>query len=492
MSGDLKFLAFDLGASSGRAVVGFLNDKKLRLEEVHRFGNGGISVGDSLYWDTLRLFDDMKTGLRLAGQKFGKDIAGAGLDTWGVDFGLLGPNDVLIENPHCYRDSRTDGMMEEVDKILPRSDVYAQTGIQFMQINTLYHMMALARQNRWLLDNAKTMLLIPDLFNFWFTGVKGCEFTEATTTQFYNPVEGDWARSLFDSLDIPTHFLADIIPTGTVLGPVLSSVAEEAGVGRIPFVAPATHDTGSAVAAVPATDDSYAYISSGTWSLMGIESKTPILSKEAMEMNFTNEGGVGNTFRVLKNIMGLWLVQECRRVWAANGKNFSFAELAEMAAKAPPFRSLIDPDHDLFLKPCDMPEHIREFCRKTGQPVPEDEGAVVRTALDSLAMKYRWVLDRLERLAGKRLDRIHIVGGGTQNRLLCQLAADATRRPVIAGPVEATAIGNIVVQAIALGHIGSINEAREIVKNSFEMVKYQPASDSRAEDAYGRFQKLVG
>jgi rhamnulokinase len=491
MSGDLKFLAFDLGASSGRAVVGFLNDNRLRLEEVHRFGNGGISVGDSLYWDTLRLFDDMKTGLRLAGQKFGGEIAGAGLDTWGVDFGLLGPNDVLIENPHCYRDSRTDGMMEEADKILPRNEIYAQTGIQFMQINTLYHMLALSKQNRWLLDAAKTMLLIPDLFNFWFTGVKGCEFTEATTTQLYNPVTGDWARSLFDALGIPTHFLADIVPTGTVLGPILSSVAEEAGVPRIPFVAPATHDTGSAVAAVPATDDSYAYISSGTWSLMGIESKTPILSREAMEMNFTNEGGVGNTFRVLKNIMGLWLVQECRRTWAASGKNFSFGELAEMAAKAPAFRSLIDPDDASFLKPCDMPENIREFCRKTGQPVPNDEGEVVRTALDSLAMKYRWVLDRLERLAGKRLDRIHIVGGGTQNRLLCQLAADATRRPVIAGPIEATAIGNIVVQAIALGHVGSITEAREIVKNSFEMVTYLPSADSRAEDAYGRFRQLV-
>ena len=486
-----KFLAFDLGAESGRAVLGILNDGKLTLKDVHRFANGGVSVRESLHWDVLRLFDEMKQGLRMAVQTHGKDIAGAGIDTWGVDFGLLGPNDVLLENPHCYRDSRVDGMMDEAFKVVPRSDIYEATGIQFMPFNTIFQMLALARTNRWMLETARTMLMMPDLFNFWFTGVKACEFTEATTTQFYNPRKGDWDRSLLERLDIPTHYLTKIIPPGTVLGKLLPSVANDIGAPEIPFIAPATHDTGSAVAAVPATGKSHAYISSGTWSLMGVESKEPIINEKALEFNVTNEGGIAGTFRVLRNIMGLWLVQECRRTWALTGSQHSYSTLTEMASSAEPFRSIVDPDDDSFLKPGDMPSRIRDFCKRTNQPIPETEGQIIRTALDSLALKYRWVLERLEQLVGRRLDPIHIVGGGIQNTLLNQLAANVTGRPVVTGPIEATAIGNILVQAIGLGHIGSIEEGREIVRNSFEVVTYDPQPDPRIEEAYTLFRSMV-
>lgn len=491
MASELKFLAFDLGAESGRAVMGLLDGENLRLAEVHRFANSPVAIGESLHWDVLRLFTEMKQGLRLAVQAH-SDIAGMGVDTWGVDFGLLGPGDILLENPYCYRDPRTDGMIEEAEKIVPRAEIYEHTGIQLMQFNTLFQLLAVCRSSRWMLDTARTLLMMPDLFNFWFTGVKASEFTEATTSQCYNPRTRDWARSLMERFDVPTHFLPEIVQPGAVLGKLRSPIADETGATAIPFIAPATHDTGSAVAAVPAMGDSHVYISSGTWSLMGIESKEPLINETTRELNFTNEGGVAGTFRVLKNIMGLWLVQECRRTWASAGTEYTYAELTDMAAAAEPFRSLVDPDDSAFLKHGDMPARIREYCRRTGQAVPEDEGAVVRTALDSLALKYRWVLERLEELVGRRLEPLHIVGGGTQNQLLCQLAADVTGRTVIAGPVEATAIGNVLVQALALGHIGSLEQGREIIRRSFDVITYEPRADSRAEDACGRFKALAG
>ncbi len=491
MSSDLRFLAFDLGAESGRAVMGLLNGDKLRLEDVHRFRNGGVSAGGSLHWDVLRLFEEMKEGLRMAVHTYGKDIAGAGIDTWGVDFGLLGPNDILLGNPVCYRDSRTDGMMEEAFSIVPRAEVYDRTGIQFMQFNTVFQLLALARQNPWLLDTAKAMLMMPDLLNFWFTGEKANEFTDATTTQFYNPNKGGYDTELLGKFGIPTHFLQKIVSPGTVLGGLRESITAETGAGAISWVAPATHDTGSAVASVPATGKNYAYISCGTWSLMGIESPSPIINPLALEFNVTNEGGVSGTYRVLRNIMGLWLVQECKRTWGQQGKEISYSTLTEMAANAEPFRSIVDPDDTSFLKPCDMPSRIREFCVRTNQPIPESEGQVVRTALDSLALKYRWVLERLEKLVGQRLDTIHMVGGGIQNTLLCQLAANVTGRPVVAGPVEATAIGNILVQAMGLGHIASIEQGREVVRKSFDLVTYEPKLDPRVDEVYGMFQGFL-
>jgi len=491
MANELKLLAFDLGAESGRAVMGLLDGEDLRLAEVHRFANAGVKVGNSLHWDVLRLFDEIKQGLKLALQAHGREIDAIGVDAWGVDFALLGPNDVLLENPHCYRDSRIDGMMEEAEKIVPRTEIYEQTGIQFMPVNTLYQMLAISRSDRWMLDTARTMLMMPDLLNFWLTGVRVCEFTEATTTQFYNPSAEDWARPLLDRMGIPHHFLPEIVPPGTVLDKLLPSVAEDTGAPQIPLIAPATHDTGSAVAAVPATGQCHAYISSGTWSLMGVESKEPIINEKARQLNFTNEGGAEKTFRVLRNIMGLWLVQECRRTWAQAGSEYSYPELTNIASAAEPFRSLIDPDDVSFLHPGDMPARIRDFCKRTKQPIPEGPGSVVRTALDSLALKYRWVLERLEMLMDRRLEPIHVVGGGTRNRLLCQLTANATGRPVVAGPVEATAIGNIIVQALGLGHIGSLEDGREIVRRSFDVVTYEPEPDSRVEDAYERFNALL-
>lgn len=492
MASGLKFVAFDLGAESGRSVLGRLDGGKLSLTETHRWLSSPVWIGGSLYWDVLRLFSEMKQGLRATVQEHGGDLAGAGVDTWGVDFGLLGPDDVLIENPHCYRDPRTDGAIEEAAKVVPPAEIYDQTGIQFMQFNSVFQLFVVSRRHPWILDNARTFLMMPDLLNFWFTGVKANEFTDSTTTQFYNPRTRGWAEDMLGRLGIPAHFLsADIVPPGTVLGNIRKSVAEEIGSDAVPFIAPATHDTGSAVAAVPATDESYAYISCGTWSLMGIESRQPIINETSRGLNFTNEGGVAGTFRVLRNIMGLWLVQECRRTWQRESRDLSYAALTQMASSAQPFRSLIDPDDQSFLAPGDMPSRIREFCKRTNQPVPEDEGSVVRAALDSLALKYRWVLERLEMLTGRRLDRVHMVGGGTQNALLCQLAANATGRQVLAGPVEATAIGNIIVQAIGLGHIGSLEQGRQIVCDSFDVIRYEPKVEGSVEDAYERLLGMI-
>jgi rhamnulokinase len=487
MSGSLKFLALDLGASSGRAVVGLLDDDKLSLTEVHRFENGPVSVGNSLYWDVLKLFSEMKQGLRKAVQAFGPDFSGAGLDTWGVDFALLGPNDVLLETPHHYRDSRTDGMVEHAEEVVSRTEIYENTGIQFMQINTLYQVLSICKSDPWMLDAAQRLLMLPSLFNFWFTGTKVDESSHVSTSQMYNPITKDWARPMLDKLGIPTRILGEIVAPATVLGNLRESISQETGAAAIPFVAPGSHDTASAVAAVPAVDRDCAYISCGTWSLVGVESDLPIINEQALNLNFTNEGGIGNT-RFLRNVAGLWLAQECRRIWAQEGREFTYAQLTDMASRATPLRSIVDPDDASFIKPGDMPGKIREYCVKTGQYAPETEGEVIRTVLDSLAMKYRWVIERLDEFVGRRVKTVHMVGGGIQNQLLCQLTADATGRRVVAGPVEATAAGNILVQALGLGHIGSLEEAREIVRRSFEMVEYYPRPCGKNEEAYAKLK----
>ena len=490
MKSSRKFVAFDLGASSGRAVVGHLGDRILSLSEVHRFENIPVSVGDSLYWNVLGLFDEMKTGLRSAVKSFGSDITGVGLDTWGVDFALLGPNDALIDMPHHYRDSRNDGMLEVAAEVMPLDEIYSNTGIQFMQINTLYQLLAVSRDNPWMLDAASRMLMLPSLFNFWFTGEKADELSIASTSQMFDPRSSTWAEPMLEKLGIPTRILGKIVQPGTVLGKLRPTIAVETGSSEIPFVAPATHDTGSAVAAVPAVGKDYAYISCGTWSLVGIESDEPIINDRARELNFTNEGGVGST-RFLRNVAGLWLVQECRRTWAQSGHVFSFAELAELASRAKPFISVIDPDDPVFAKPGNMPARIQDYCRKTGQSVPQTEGEIVRTALESLALKYRWVIEKLDMFTGRRLDTIHMVGGGIKNQLLCGLTADVTGRRVLAGPVEATAIGNIIVQAIGLGYIESLAEGREVIRRSFDVVEYLPIPNDRIEEAYARMKSLL-
>lgn len=482
-------LAFDLGAESGRAIAGRFDGRRLQLEELHRFANGPVAVHDRLYWNPLGLFDEMKKGLALGARDAARPLDSVGIDTWGVDFALLGPGDALLDNPRNYRDPRTDGMLEAAFARVPRAEIFAHTGIQFMKLNTLYQLLSM--RGSPLLEQAHTLLLMGDLFNFFFTGAKVCEFSNATTTQFYNPSTGDWARELLDKLDLPHHFLPDIVEPGTQVGHLLPSIADELGVSSVPFIAPATHDTGSAVAAVPTQDAHYAYISSGTWSLMGTEIDAPMLGAGALEHNFTNEGGVGRTFRFLKNIMGLWLVQECRRQWGREGQSLDYAELTTMASQAPAFSAVVDPDDERFIAPGDMPARLRAVCRETGQAVPDGPGEVVRVALESLALKYRYVLESLEHLFDRRLERIHIVGGGIQNRLLCQFTADATQRPVVAGPVEATAIGNLMVQALGLGEVGSLDEARQVVRESFVPEHYAPGPSDGWDAAYERFCQLL-
>lgn len=491
MAAEAKFLAFDLGAESGRGLVGFFDGERLRLEDVHRFPTGGTRVLDALHWDALRLFDELKRGLSKAVAAHGREFEALGVDTWGVDFGLLGRDDSLLGNPRHYRDHGNDGMMEAAFAVVPRDRIFARTGIQFMQFNSLFQLLALKQHGSPLLDVAQTLLMMPDLFHFWFTGVKSTEFSIATTTQFYDPQGRAWATDLLAELGLPTHLLTDIVPTATPIGTLRADIAEQAGCGPIPVVAPAEHDTGSAVVAVPAATPDYAYISSGTWSLMGIETAEPRISAQTLAANFTNEGGAAGTIRLLKNIMGLWLVQECRRSWARHGQEYSYAELTERAAEAPPFIALIEPDATPFLAPDDMLSAIYDFCEQTGQPRPTNVGATARCCLESLALKYRWALERLEAFRGQRIETIHIVGGGTQNRLLCQLAADATRRAVIAGPVEATAIGNVLMQAMGRGHLASLSEAREVVRRSFDLVTYTPSGNADAwEAAYTRFLAL--
>lgn len=491
MAKEAKFLALDLGAESGRAVVGFFDGERIRLEEAHRFPNGPLQVGHRLYWNVLELFSQMKSGIAKAAESYGKDFAGMGIDTWGVDFGLFTSDGELLSNPRHYRDPRTDGIMEEVFRIIPRSEVFEATGIQFMQLNTLYQLFAMVRQQSPLLQCAGTLLMMPDIFNYWFTGTKASEFSEATTSQFYNPRKGRWATEILDRLGIPTHFLPEIIQPGDSLGPIVEDISNELGVSRIPVIAPATHDTGSAVAAVPTESKDYAYISSGTWSLMGVELQEPLITRQALDLNFTNEGGVACTFRFLKNIMGLWLVQECRRTWARSGQEYSYQELTDLAATEKPFAAIVDPDYSSFLHPGDMPAKIREYCENTGQATPQSHGAIIRCALDSLALKYRHVLDMLQELLGRRIEVIHIVGGGTQNKLLNQLAANTMGRPVIAGPVEATALGNVLTQAMSTGHVGSLSDIRAVVRRSCEPERYEPSADGDVEEAYGRFREIV-
>ena len=485
-----KFLAFDFGASSGRAVLGTLENDRLALEEIHRFTNGPIAVRGTLYWDVLRLFDEMQQAMSLYAHNHGRELSGIGVDTWGVDFGLLSKNGALLSNPVHYRDKRTDGMMEEVFKIVQREEVYNQTGIQFMQLNTLFQLFSMVLNKSPILEVADRLLMMPDLFNYFLTGSKSAEFTEATTSQFYNPRSGAWAMSLLEGLGIPTKIMPEIVPPGTILGKLSSHIAEEIGLGQVNVVAPACHDTGSAVAAVPAEEDvNWAYLSSGTWSLIGIEVKEPIINEQSLQFNFTNEGGVGGTYRFLRNVAGLWLVQECRRIWERSGQSLSYQQLVNLAAEAKPFIAFVDPDHNSFLNPPDMPAAIIAFCEQTGQSTPATQGEIIRCALESLALKYRAVLEMISQIRGP-IKTLHIVGGGTQNTLLCQFTANATNVPVIAGPVEATAIGNIMVQAIALGCLPSIAEGRKMIRQSFDLVKYQPQEQDAWDEAYQRFMKI--
>jgi rhamnulokinase len=491
MAGEIAFVAVDLGAESGRAVLGRFEGERMALGEVHRFPNRPVRLPDGLHWDVLRIIGEVKEGLAKAARSAGR-IESLGVDAWGVDFALLDRDGSLISNPYHYRDPRTGGMDERAFDRMPKEEIYGVTGIQFLPINTLYQLLAM--EGSPLLGTAQTLLLIPDLIGYWLTGEKACEFTIASTTQLCDARSGGWAHDLMEKMGFPTHIFGEIIPPGTELGPLLGGVAEEIGVKEgFPVTAVASHDTASAVVAVPAESENFAYISSGTWSLVGVELPEPAIAPEGMHANFTNEGGFGGTTRFLKNVMGLWILQECRRSWAREGRDYSYEELTRLAEAVPAAGSLLDPDHPIFLPPGDMPGRIRRFCRETGQNPPEKPGEVVRCVLESLALKYRWVLERAEEITGRRAEVVHVVGGGVRNTLLCQLTADATRRPVRAGPVEATALGNLMVQVYARGYLGSLEEIRAAVRgSSVEVHDYQPTgSADEWDEAYERLRRVM-
>ena len=492
------YLALDLGAESGRGLLGKFDGARLTLEEVHRFLNVPVRMLQTLHWDLPRLFDEIKTALRKAGAA-NPGLDGVGIDTWGVDFGLVGRGDTLLGNPVHYRDARTEGMLEAAFRRVPRERIYEVTGLQFLPFNTAYQLLALRRAGSPLLAAAETLLMMPDLFAWLLTGRRVGEWTNASTTQLLDPRSGTWSDALCRGLDLPREVLPELIEPGTEIGPMLRSVADEVGIAAgLTVLAPGTHDTASAVAAVPAVGPGsvakgppdWCYLSSGTWSLLGVEVPRPVITAETLRYNLTNEGGVAGTTRLLKNIMGLWLVQECRRTWARAGRDLSYEELIPRAEAAMPFAALVDPDDATFLTPGDMPARLAAFCIRTGQTPPADEGAFVRCALESLALKYRATIEQLETILGTTIRTIHVVGGGTRNALLCQFTADACGRPVHAGPIEATAVGNVLLQAMARGRIASLADARAIVARSFPVTVYEPRATAAWDEAAGRFAEL--
>lgn len=486
-----NLLALDLGAESGRAILGRFDGARLSLEEIHRFANGPVRMPSGLHWDALRLWSEIKVGIGKAAREVSGELDGIGLDTWGVDFALLDRSGALAGNPYHYRDSRTDGMLEQAFERMPREQIFAYTGIQFMQINSLYQLLAMAISHSPALASAHTFLAMPDFFNYLLTGRTVSEFSIATTTQCYDPRQRAWAYPLLAALGIPTAIFPELADSGTIIGPLLPELAEEVGLSRARVIAPACHDTGSAVAAVPAEDADFAWISSGTWSVMGVLSPEALITPQSLAYNFTNEGAAGGAFRFCKNIMGLWLVQECRRTWAAQGEELSYAQIAAMAAASRPFAAVIDVDDGAFLKPGDMAARIHAFAQRTGQNAPANKGEIARSILESIALKYRLVLEQLEEMTGRRLTTIHIVGGGTQNQVLNQMTADATGRTVVTGPVEATAIGNILVQAVALGRLGSLSEASAVVRGSFPVATFTPRDRNGWDAAYSRLLSLI-
>lgn len=494
-----NYLAVDLGASSGRVLAGSFDGERLQLEQIHRFDNGPIQAAGHLHWDILQLWSHILSGLRIAGTRLGgSQITSVGVDTWGVDFALLGRGDELLGNPYHYRDARTAGMFQRAFQIADREEIFSQTGVQFMELNTLYQLLSMQLSGSPLLDAAESFLMMPDVFHWLLTGEQVNEFTNATTTQLFNPSKRAWSTGLLERMGLPTHIFHEAVAPGSQLGSLRREIANETGLTRARVTLPGTHDTASAVMAVPAGNPSgpspdWCYISSGTWSLMGVEIPDPLINDPCQKFNFTNEGGVGDTIRLLKNIAGLWLIQECRRIWIQQGNkdDWDWQRIVESASDAPALKFQINPDHDSFVSPPNMVDAICDFCRNSGQGIPNSEGAIIRCALESLALRYREVLETLESLIGSTIQTIHIVGGGTQNELLCQMTADACNRQVLAGPVEATAIGNVMMQSLADGDVASITQARELIRKSFPLRQYEPREPARWDEAFHRYQTLV-
>jgi rhamnulokinase len=479
------YLAFDFGAESGRAVLAHLRSGILTTEEVHRFRNEPVEYGGSLHWDVPRLWFEVRKALAGVEQK---ELAGIGVDAWGVDYALLGERGELLQNPYHYRDRRTEGVMAEVFRRVAKDQIYRATGIQFMPINTLYQLFAAQRDTPSIMAATKQWVTIPDLFNYWLTGNAVCEFTNATTTQLVDPVRRTWAIDLMQKLGLNSSLSAPIVEPGSILGTLLPSLAQNSSLAATPVIAPACHDTGSAVAAITARDGT-AFLSSGTWSLIGTELDAPVVTPEALRLNFTNEGGVTGTTRLLKNVMGLWMLQGCRNCWSSRGQGSDYRELVEFAGREPAFAHLVDPDDEAFLRPNDMLAAIDQFCRKTHQPVPSTPGAYVRCILESLAMKYRMVLRSLEQLCGRGIDQVRVIGGGSKNQLLNQFTADAAGKRVLAGPAEATALGNIAMQILATGEVSSLAQVRAVIDRSFPTEVFDPLETDKWQQHTERFEQ---
>ncbi|MHC4571213.1 MAG: rhamnulokinase [Planctomycetota bacterium] len=483
-----QYIAVDLGAESGRVMLGSVSDDKLALEEIHRFSNGPIKEGGSLRWDFNRLLSEIKTGIGKAVKAANGRVSGIGVDSWGSDFGVTGANGKLLENPYHYRDSRTEGMMEEAFKLMDKRKIYENTGIQFMLFNNLYQLLSMRMTKSEVLAKAKHLIFTADLYSYHLCGRVYSEYTLASTSQMMDMRTGKWSKKIFDKLSLPIEIIPDIVKSGTVVGRLTEKAAKEIGCEPVDVIAIGSHDTASAVAAVPATDNNWAYISSGTWSLMGVELPAAIINDKTFEYQFTNEGGVENTIRLLKNIMGLWLVQECRRQWQKEGVDLSYRQITDMAEEAKPFVAHIDPDYSGFFSPGDMPKRINEYLTETGQKPIDDKGQMTRVILESLAFKYRTVMEAVEDITEEPIEVLHIVGGGIQNELLCQFAANATGKKVITGPIEATASGNILMQAKAIGQIKSLSQLREIIRNSFQLKEYQPQDAKLWDQQYERIK----
>lgn len=484
-----RVLAFDFGASSGRAIIGQFDGKKITLEEVHRFSNDPVSVGGTVYWDVLRLFHEIKQGIIKARMAGGFDSIG--IDTWGVDFGLIDAEGKLMENPVHYRDTRTAGLVDEAFKTMPKEKLYGITGIQFMELNTLFQLISLKKYRPWMLDRADKMLFMPDLFAYMLTGKMCAEYSIASTSQLIDLETKSWSKDILDAFGISESLFAPLVKPGTVLGMLSPEVCEECGVEPVPVISVCGHDTQSAITSVPCEDGKFAFLSSGTWSLFGTELEKPIVNETSMNINITNEGGFDDSTGFLKNIIGLWLIQESRRQWQRQGEDYSYADLEREALAAEPFKCFIDPDAPEFVPHGNIPKRVQEFCKKTGQYVPETVGEIMRCIYESLAMKYKLTFEKLRECTEQDYPVIHVIGGGTKDGLLCQLTANSCNRTVKAGPIEATVMGNVAVQLMSDASISNIGQARKIVADSSELKTYEPQNVAEWEKAYADFVKIA-
>ena len=484
-----RVLAFDFGASSGRAIIGCFDGDKITLEEVHRFSNDPVSVGGTVYWDVLRLFYEIKQGIVKA--KIAGGFDSIGIDTWGVDFGLIDSEGKLMENPVHYRDTRTAGLVDESFKTMPKEKLYGITGIQFMELNTLFQLISLKKYRPWMLERADKMLFMPDLLAYMLTGKMCAEYSIASTSQLIDLETKSWSEEILDAFGIKKSLFAPLVKPGTVLGELSKEICEECGVDPVPVISVCGHDTQSAITSVPCEDGNFAFLSSGTWSLFGTELDKPIVNETSMNINITNEGGYDDSTGFLKNIIGLWLIQESRRQWKREGEEYSYADLEKLALAAEPFKCFIDPDAPEFVPHGNIPERVREFCRRTGQYVPQTVGEVMRCIYESLAMKYRLTFEKLRECTKRDYPVIHVIGGGTKDGLLCQMTANSCDRTVKAGPIEATVMGNVAVQLMSDGSVEDIGQARKIIADSSELKTYEPKDTDKWAGAYEDFLKVT-